>query len=120
MPRGRRPTAIVAVAPTLRGEITVMLLLTPLLPYNTDSRVGAPSAAPTSGAPSRRTALPRHEPDVIAPARSTVEDRLIDVDRPFEPPDAVAPADVAQHGAVQVGAGDIRVQIGRASCRERV
>src|SRR6266571_4959255 len=107
MPRGRRPTAIVVIAPTLRGEITVMLLLTSLLTYNTDSRVGATSAAPTSGATSRRTALPRHEPDVIAPARSIVEDRLIDVDRPVEPPDAVAPADVAEHGAVQVRAGEI-------------
>src|SRR5256886_12756757 len=93
MPRGRRPTAIVAIAPTVRGEITVMLLLTSLLTYNTGSGVGATSAAPTSGATSRRTALPRHEPDVIAPSRSIVEDRLIDVDRPVEPPDAVAPAD---------------------------
>src|SRR3989454_2490800 len=114
MPRGRRPTAIVAIAPTVRGEITVMLLLTSLLTYNTGSGVGATSAAPTSGATSRRTALPRHEPDVIAPSRSIVEDRLIDVDRPVEPPDAVAPADVAQHGAVQVGAGDIRVRQVRA------
>src|SRR3989454_5604887 len=114
MPRGRRPTAIVAIAPTLRGEITVMLLLTSLLTYNTGSGVGATSAAPTSGATSRRTALPRHEPDVIAPSRSIVEDRLIDVDRPVEPPDAVAPADVAQRGAVQVGAGDIRVRQVRA------
>src|SRR2546422_6907617 len=114
MPRGRRPTAIVAIAPTVRGEITVMLLLTSLLTYNTGSGVGATSAAPTSDATSRRTALPRHEPDVIAPSRSIVEDRLIDVDRPVEPPDAVAPADVAQHGAVQVGAGDIRVRQVRA------
>src|SRR2546422_5144778 len=114
MPRGRRPTAIVAIAPTLRGEITVMLLLTSWRTYNTDWRVGATSAAPTSGATSRRTALPRHDPDVIAPARSIVEDRLIDVDRPVEPPDAVAPADVAQHGAVQVGPGDIRVRQVRA------
>src|SRR2546426_10708584 len=114
MPRGRRPTAIVAIAPTVRGEITVMLLLTSLLTYNTGSGVGATSAAPTSGATSRRTALPRDEPDVIAPSRSIVEDRLIDVDRPVEPPDAVAPADVAQHGAVQVGAGDIRVRQVRA------
>src|SRR2546429_8804645 len=75
MPRGRRPTAIVAIAPTVRGEITVMLLLTSLLTYNTGSGVGATSAAPTSGAMSRRPALPRHEPPVIAPSRASPTDR---------------------------------------------
>src|SRR5438034_7569035 len=120
MPRGRRPTAIVAIAPTLRGEITVMLLLTSLLTYNTGSGVGATSAAPTSGATSRRTALSRHEPDVIAPSRSIVEDRLIDVDRPVEPPDAVAPADVAHPGAGRCGAARRHVRDRRhVSARDR-
>src|SRR5438552_15989538 len=45
---------------TLSLHDALPILLTSLLTYNTGSGVGATSAAPTSGATSRRTALSRH------------------------------------------------------------
>src|SRR5260370_20003078 len=113
-PRGRWPTVTVATRPSDRAEITLMVLPTSLLAYNRGSLGGVGTAAwRKSGA---RSAIPPRRAScvIMGTPRSVVEDRLIDVEGPFQPSQVLESADVAQDRPVQIGAAHIRVRQVRA------